>query len=1460
MVLALDNVVTLSTLGLNPSNIKFSTTSLDSPYFLTQREEIDGVKTVSILDLRSSEPELERHKMGAEMVRMHPSDKIIALKADTALQVYNLAKGQRVHSAKLPAPISYIKWISTEVLAVITSSSVYHLSLSSSEPQKVFELSEPMKSVQILNYSASHDLQWLCVSGMTQDASRNMIGRLQLFSQAKGATQNLEGSAASFTSVSKNSNTIPIFCFVVSHESSFKFNAIPLGSTEVNKTSVEIMLDNSGDFPIAVHTVSSTLAYVITKTFCYLIDISNGETIDKIETNGTLFSSTVSQEVNGGQGIIATSSLGVVSLITADTSSLIKSCLDKGMMTSAISLASTTSRTSETLELFKNYPSSPGKPPLLLLYFHHLIENNTRLNQVESFELIKILVKQSKLQILEKYLREEKVTPTEELGDFLYHHDSKLGLAFYLKAQAHEKVVKTFISLELFDKIFQYSQRTGFLPDYPSLIIPLIKNDPDKALNLAKTSSNQTPTPTIDDCLDIADAFFKESLDRHATDYVLDVLENKPEEEPLQTRLIEANFAAGNITVVEKILSKGLLSHYDSAAVAKLCESHGLYHLALQHFENNDESMTRVIESAVNHGKIDLVKQYCFEINQNATPFVIKSLLNMSHNNDDVINHLLTVINEDQQLIDLIEAAESANRLKILLPFLESCVSQGNTLSEVHTALAKIYILNNTSAIDFLRNNHHYDPLVVGEFAENRDPKLAFEAYRKGYCDDHLLYLANHHDLMKPFALYVVSRQEESLWAMVLSEDNTQRERLVSTIVNTVVPNTEDQDEVSVAVRAFMKADLPEYLIELLEKIVLQKGGPFSNITGLQNLLILTAIKTDNERVAEYVKRLDNYDAKDIATIAIKTGLYDEAFMIYKKHEENSLAVSVLLDYMDSLEQATEFAERTGDPAVFAKLGYYLLENGQIEKAIETLIKANDGSRASEVIKAAQEFGCYGQLLPFLKMARQQYKDSFIDSEYAFCLGVTESLIELDDLLSSSSSNVKWIDVGDRLFDEDLFDACKLIFSTINQHAKLAKTLIKLGEFTAAVDAARKANSVQIYKEVCHACIDKGEFKLAQSAALNIISHPEELDPLVEKYVQNDAAEEVIQLLETASGLNKAHVGIFTVLGELYAEHRPSKLMEHIKIFAGRFHSHRLLTACKDNELWSEVVVIYKQEEEFESACEVMMTHQSAFEHITFKDFLAKSANVELYYKAVQHYLDNSIDNLSDLLCALPRIDKARVISLIKDYNQLETVKGWLVYVQDEDDDAINQALIDLYISEGDYEAVQNTVENFAKIDLLSLARRLQDSEIGEFRTLSAFVFSKIRRFDEAIELLKLDENFEKCISTAATSQNSTICQNLVRFFVENHHLDHLSTALHHCFDYLPPDFVLQLAWEHKLFDNVMPFMIRVTKTMSDKINELTKFKEATEAKLNDLGGGDDIFENSDEQFNRQFTGGFGFD
>lgn len=119
------------------------------------------------------------------------------------------------------------------------------------------------------------------------------------------------------------------------------------------------------------------------------------------------------------------------------------------------------------------------------------------------------------------------------------------------------------------------------------------------------------------------------------------------------------------------------------------------------------------------------------------------------------------------------------------------------------------------------------------------------------------------------------------------------RRQLIDQVVATALPESRIPEEVSTTVKAFMAANLPNELIELLERIILHgpQDGEFATNRNLQNLLILTAIKADKMRVMDYIKRLQNYDGPDIAKIAISEQyqLYEEAFFIYKKFKRGEI-------------------------------------------------------------------------------------------------------------------------------------------------------------------------------------------------------------------------------------------------------------------------------------------------------------------------------------------------------------------------------------------------------------------------------------------------------------------------------------------------------------------------------------------------------------------------------------------
>lgn len=332
---------------------------------------------------------------------------------------------------------------------------------------------------------------------------------------------------------------------------------------------------------------------------------------------------------------------------------------------------------------------------------------------------------------------------------------------------------------------------------------------------------------------------------------------------------------------------------------------------------------------------------------------------------------------------------------------------------------------------------------------------------------------------------YVVERMEPDLWAKVLDPENTYRRQLIDQVVSTALPESKNPEQVSATVKAFMTADLPHELIELLEKIVLQNSA-FSGNPNLQNLLILTAIKADKSRVMDYVNRLDNFDGPAVGAIAVDAELYEEAFAIFKKFSLNVQAVNVLLDNIHNIVRAVEFANRVEEDEVWSQVGKAQLKEGLVSDAIESFIRANDATQFNDVIRAADQVDAYEDLVKYLLMVRKKVKEPKVDSELIYAWARIDNLSAIEEFLVQP--NVANLQVaGDRLFDEALYEAAKIIFTHISNWARLASTLIKLGQYQGAVDAARKANSSRTWKEVCFACVDAEEFRLAQICGLNII-------------------------------------------------------------------------------------------------------------------------------------------------------------------------------------------------------------------------------------------------------------------------------------------------------------------------------------------------------------------------------------
>ncbi|KAL7629469.1 Clathrin heavy chain [Parahypoxylon ruwenzoriense] len=928
--------------------------------------------------------------------------------------------------------------------------------------------------------------------------------------------------------------------------------------------------------------------------------------------------------------------------------------------------------------------------------------------------------------------------------------------------------------------------------------------------------------------------------------YYLGSIVNLSQDADVHFKYIEAATRMGQFNEVERICRDS--NYYNPEKVknflkeAKLTEMLPLIIVCDRHNFVHD-----LILYLYQNQRFNAIEIYVQRVNPGRTPEVIGGLLDVDCD-ESVIKNLLTTINPASIPIDaLVQQVESRNRLKLLLPFLEATLASGNQQQAIFNALAKIYIDSNNNPEKFLKENDQYDTLSVGKYCEKRDPNLAFIAYQKGQNDLELINITNENSMYRAQARYVLDRSDRELWMFVLSENNIHRRSVIDQVVATAVPESNDPAKVSEAVASFLQADLPGELIELLEKIVLEPS-PFNDNPSLQNLLILTAARADKGRVMDYIHRLDAFNPEECAQLCIDVGLHEEAFETYKKVGDKTKAVEVLVEHVVSIDRASAFAEDVDIPEVWSKVAKAQLDGLRVADAIESYIRASDPSNYTEVIEVATHAGKDEELVKYLRMARKTLREPPIDTALAFCYARLDQLGELEDFLRGTNvANIE--ESGDKAAEENLHQAAKIFYTSISNWSKLATTLVHLEDYQAAVECARKANNIKVWNQVHAACVAKKEFRLAKICGLNLIVDAEQLQALVKQYENEGYFDELIDLLEQGLGLERAHMGMFTELGIALSKYRPERLMEHIKLFWSRMNLPKLIRACEEANLWPELVFCYYHYDEFDNAAlAVMERAQNSWEHQQFKDIVVKVANLEIYYRAINFYLEQHPSLLTDLLQVLtPRIDVNRVVRMFQKSDNLPLIKPFLLNVQTQNKRTVNDAINDLLIEEEDYKTLRDSVENYDNYDAVELASRLEKHDLVFFRQIAANIYRKTKRWEKSIALSKQDKLYKDAVETAAISGKADVVEELLRYFVDIGSRECYVGMLYACYDLISPDIILELSWRHGLNDFTMPYMINLLCQQTKEIatlkadNEARKAKETAQEKHEDqtpiLGG-----------------------
>ena len=311
--------------------------------------------------------------------------------------------------------------------------------------------------------------------------------------------------------------------------------------------------------------------------------------------------------------------------------------------------------------------------------------------------------------------------------------------------------------------------------------------------------------------------------------------------------------------------------------------------------------------------------------------------------------------------------------------------------------------------------------------------------------------------------------------------------------------------------------------------------------------------------------------------------------------------------------------------------------------------------------------------------------------------------------------------------------------------------------------------------------------------------------------------------------LERAHMGMFTELGILYSKFKPEKLLEHIKLFHDRLNIPKLLTVCERNLQWSELCLLHCYYDEYDSAATKMMDHTDAWNHTQFKDIITKVSNLEIYYKAIDVYLDQHPSLLCDLLAGMAaRIDNSRVVSQLRRAGQLPLIQPYLLIVQQSSKPEIpevNEAINQLYVEEEDVDALRASIENYPTFDQLQLANKLEKHSLLRFRRLATWLYTRNKRYAHAVELSKADQMYQDAMEATAASGDSQVAEDLLRFFAsevdERDRAPCFAACLYTCYDILNPDVVMEVAWLNDLKEYAMPYFINATREYTTLVRNI---------------------------------------
>ena len=740
------------------------------------------------------------------------------------LQIFNLDLTTRMKNYTMNESVLHWCWLDIKTVGIVTAKTVYTWTIEGQDdPVAVFERAAEFVGAQILSLRSTPDHKWFTVNGIKkapEGAGVGVVGVMQLYSTEKGASNVLPGQCSAIVEYLPEGATKPGVVIVFAARSNAQQGimldvapvVMPEGGTLQRITGVQLQVaaDSPADFPMRVEVSTRFgLIFIITRDGnLYIVDLETGFDIFRTKISSEqVFASVVNTQTGG---ILTVNQGGQVADININEGTIVQylavrqnnpdlaiklaargnlpgaddlivhkfqKLFAEGRFDDAARVAATSPRgilrSQQTVQRFQQLPNLPdGRGnPALLTYFRVLLSQG-QLNEYESVALATPAIHAGKKDIVEDWIKQDRLTCTEALGNLVRQIDIALAKTIFERAKASARVVECLAQLSQFEELLRYvdSVSDSFTPDWLNLIVNVMRIDPSAAVKLAIMVYRHDDQHFGVDADDVVTIFLNNNLVQQATEYMLDFLrENEPHMGPLQTRLLEVNLRVYPQVAVA-ILDKNVFHLYDRAAIAAKCEEVGLVQAAMEHVDSVADMRRLVVRTDMFDPAF--LPQYFSKVeNPQHVIACLEELMNTNPiHNLGVVVAISSAVVENIGLAACLQVFDTHRSFEGVYHFLKTLIASSEDPA-VHFRYieAAAHVGDYDEVLRVCRESQFYDPVRVRDFLQEYDMRDQLP----------LIIVCDRHDMVEELTRYLFSNSMENFIVSFLQKINTQRAPIV---------------------------------------------------------------------------------------------------------------------------------------------------------------------------------------------------------------------------------------------------------------------------------------------------------------------------------------------------------------------------------------------------------------------------------------------------------------------------------------------------------------------------------------------------------------------------------------------------------------------------------------------------------------------------------------------------------